>query len=155
MGRKRVYEIIRHLTEEEIDKKIKEERNVKVVKRLYFIKYLYMGMSVEEAARLVGVAKATGYSWLKRWNKEGYEGLIPKFGGGRPPKLTNEQKEELKKMLMEKDYWTTKEVQKLIEEKFGVKYSLWQVKRILKSLGIRYTKSHRKDYKKLKNAEEI
>jgi len=28
--------------------------------------------------------EATGYSYLKRWNSKGYEGLIPEFGGGRP-----------------------------------------------------------------------
>ncbi|MBW9220964.1 helix-turn-helix domain-containing protein [Methanothermococcus sp. SCGC AD-155-M21] len=78
--------------------------------------------------------KATGYSWLKRWNSKGYEGLIPEFGGGRPPKLTKEQKEKLKEILNEKDSWTTKEVQKLIEKKFGVEYSSYHVRRILKSL---------------------
>ena len=88
-------------------------------------------MSVEEAAELVGVTKATGYSWLKRWNSKGYKGLIPEFGGGRPSKLTEEQKEELKEILKEKDSWTTKEVQELIEAEFGVKYSPWQVRRIL------------------------
>ena len=53
------------------------------------------GMNVEEAAELVGVTKATGYVWLKRWNSMGYEGVIPDFGGGRSFKLTEEQKEEL------------------------------------------------------------
>ena len=52
-------------------------------------------MSVEEAAGLVGVTKATGYAWFKRWNSNGYESLIPDFGGGRPFKLTEERKEEL------------------------------------------------------------
>ena len=65
-------------------------------KGLYFIRYLCRGMSVEEAADLVGVTEATGYAWLKRWNSRGYEGIIPDFGGGsRPFKLTEEQKEEL------------------------------------------------------------
>ena len=37
-----------------------------------------------------------GYKTLyKRWNSEEYEGLIPKFGG-KPSKLTKENKEELK-----------------------------------------------------------
>ena len=43
----------------------------------------------------LGVTEATGYAWLKRWNSRGYEGIIPDFGGGRPSKLTEEQKEEL------------------------------------------------------------
>jgi len=116
--------------------KRKTEKNVRVLKRLYFIRYLYKGMSVEEAAQLVGVTKATGYSWLKRWNDKGYEGLIPNFGGGRPPKITREQKEELREMLAEKDAWTTREVQELVRKKFGVTYSSWQVRRILRSLGM-------------------
>ena len=67
-------------------------------------------------------------------------GLKPNYGGGRPSKLTEEQKEELKEILKEKD-WTTKEVQELIEAEFGVIYSSWQVKRILKSFGMRYALS--------------
>ncbi|CAD7769397.1 Homeodomain-like domain protein [Candidatus Methanoperedenaceae archaeon GB50] len=73
---------------------------------------------------LVGVTKATGYAWFKRWNSNGYEGLKPNYGGSRPSKLTEEQKEELREMLKEKE-WTTKEVQEVIEAEleFGVIYS--------------------------------
>jgi len=48
-------------------------------------------------------------------------------------------REELKEMLKER-LWTTNEVQKLIEEEFGVTYSSWQVRRILKSFGMKYAK---------------
>ncbi len=98
-------------------------------------------MSVEEAADLVGVTKATGYTWLKRWNSSGYEGLTPEFGGGRHSKLTEEQKEKLKEILKERDSWTTKEVQELIKAEFGVSYSSWQVRRILKSF-VKYAKPY-------------
>ena len=111
-------------------------------------------MRVEEAAEFVGVTKATGYAWLKRWNSRGYEGLIPKFGGGRPSKLKEEQKEKLKEILKERDSWTTKEVQELIKEEFGITYSSWQVRRILRSFGMRYSKPYQKDYRKPENAEE-
>ena len=154
MGRKRIYGVVKHLPAEELDKRIKKlEKDTRVLKRLYFIRYLYRGVSVEEAADLVGVTKATGYAWLKRWNSNGYEGLIPEFGGGRPSKLTEEQKEELREVLKEKE-WTTKEVQKLIEAEFGVSYSSWQVRRILRSFGMRYAKPYQKDYRKPDNAED-
>ncbi|QEF94381.1 MULTISPECIES: IS630 family transposase [Methanothermobacter] len=155
MGRKRVYEVIKHLSAEELDKRIKKlEKDTRVLQRLYFIRHLYRGMSVEEAADLAGTTKATGYAWLKRWNSKGYEGLIPEFGGGRPSKLTEDEKEELKEMLKRKDSWTTKEVQDLIEDKFGVNYSSWQVRRILKSFGMKYAKPYQKDYRRPENAEE-
>jgi len=155
MGRKRVYEVVKHLPAEELDKRIKKlEKDTRVLKRLYFISHLYKGMSVEEAAELVGITKATGYAWLKRWNSSGYVGLIPSFGGGRPSKFTEDQKEELREILKERDSWTTKEVQELIEAKFGVKYSSWQVRRILKSFGMKYAKPYQKDYRKPENADE-
>ncbi|MHC1584350.1 MAG: helix-turn-helix domain-containing protein, partial [Methanosarcinales archaeon] len=84
MGRKRVYEVAKCIPVEELEKRIKRlEKDARVLKRLYFIRYLCRGMNVEEAAELVGVTKATGYAWLKRWNSNGYEGIIPEFGGGR------------------------------------------------------------------------
>ncbi|CAD7767894.1 Homeodomain-like domain protein [Candidatus Methanoperedenaceae archaeon GB50] len=155
MGRKRVYEVAKRIPVEELDKRIKRiEKDTRVLKRLYFIRYLYRGMSVEEAAELVRVIKATGYAWFKRWNSSGYEGLKPNYGGSRPSKLTEEQKEELREMLKEEDSWTTKEVQELIEAEFGAVYSSWQARRILKSFGMRYARPYQKDYRKPDNAED-
>jgi putative transposase len=91
---------------------------------------------------------------LRAWNSRGYEGLIPQFAGGRPSKLSNDQKRELKEMLKEKS-WTTKEVQELVEEQFGVRHSSWQVRRILRSFGRRYAKPLQKDYRRPENAEEV
>lgn len=154
MGRKRVYQVEKHISMEELDRKIRKlEKDTRVLKRLYFIRYLYRGMSVEESADLVGVTKATGYAWLKRWNSKGCEGLIPEFGGGRPAKLAEEQKEKLRKMLKERT-WTTREVQELIGAEFGVNYSSWQVRRILKSFGMKYAKPYQKDYRKPEDAED-
>ncbi|MFO7968156.1 MAG: IS630 family transposase [Archaeoglobaceae archaeon] len=148
------YEVVKHLTVEDLDARIKKlEKSTRVLKRLYFIRHLYKGMGVEESADLVGVTKKTGYDWLKAWNSRGYEGLIPEFGGGRPPKLSDEEKEELKEML-EDGSWTTREVQRLIKEKFGVSYSLWQVRRILKSFGMSFAKPNQRDYRRPEDAED-
>ena len=82
------------------------------------------------------------------------EGLKPNYGGGRPSELSEEQKEELKSILKERDDWTSKEVKELIKNRFGVEYSLRHVSRILKSFGMRYAKPYHRDYRKLENAEE-
>ena len=37
MGRKRVYEVVKHMSAEELDKRIKKEKDTRVLKRLYFI----------------------------------------------------------------------------------------------------------------------
>ena len=79
----------------------------------------------------MGVSKVIGYVWLENWNEKGLEGLKPNYGGGRPSELTEEQKEELKKILEKRDDWTTREVRELINEEFGVEYSIRHLSRIL------------------------
>ena len=118
------------------------ERYTKVLKRLYFIKCRYHGMSVEAAAQYVGVTRSVAYTWQRRWNKDGYDGLVPKHSGGRPSKLSDLQKEQLKTYLSFKDNWTTSEVRNLIFHEFGVEYTLKQVRIILKNLEKELAESH-------------
>ena len=112
----------------------KKEKDVKVLNRLHFMNYLYQGYNVPEASEKLGITKQTGYIWLERWNEEGYNGLIPRFAGGRPSKLTDQEKNQIKEILKDRDDWTTKEVAKLIYDKFGVEYSLKQIIIILRKL---------------------
>ena len=139
----------------QLDKGIREkEKDVKVLNRLHFMNYLYSGCSVPEASEKLGITKVTGYNWLERWNEDGYEGLIPRFAGGRPSKLTDTEKHQLKELLKERDDWTTKEIRKLIYDRFKVEYSLKQVGIILKNLGMKFGKPYPKDYRRPDDAEE-
>ncbi len=140
---------------EELKKRIRsKERDVKVLNRLHFMNYLYNGCSVPEASEKLGITKVTGYNWLERWNKDGYEGLIPRFAGGRPSKLTDVEKSQLKYILAKRDDWTTKEIKNLIKKEFRVEYSLKQVGIILRNLGLKFGKPYPKDYRRPVDAEE-
>lgn len=75
---------------------------------------MYDGCSVPKASEKLGITKQAGYIWLERWNKDAYGGLIPRFGGGRPSKITDKEKSDLKGLLKERDDWTTKEAKNLI-----------------------------------------
>lgn len=146
----------KHMTKEELRRSIKTlETNTKILQRLYFIKHRYDGKSVEEASRLVGVAKPVGYDWQERWNESGYDGLIPRYAGGRPSKLSDHQKEKLQLLLKDKDVWTTDEVRLLISNEFSVEYTLKQVRIIAKNFGMKYAKPFTLDYRKPPNAEQI
>ena len=68
--------------------------------------------------------------------------------------MNEEQKEELKVILKERDDWTTKEVKELIKNRFGVECSLRHVSRILKSSGMKYARPYQRDYRRPENAEE-
>jgi len=148
--------IDRHITAEELIKRIKSlEKDVKVLQRLYFIKYRYEGVTVEDASERVEISKPVAYIWQDRWNKEGYEGLKPKFAGGKPSKLSDDQKDKLKEILNKRDDWTTEEIKKLISKEFKVEYSLKQIRIILRKFGMKLAKPFPHDYRRPDDAEEI
>ena len=129
--------IQRSMAAEELDIRIRElEKCVRILARLRFVRYRYQGFSVETSAHLVGVTKSVGYTWQKRWNDCGYEGLLPRHGGGRPTKLSPAQKERLLALLRQRDRWSTGEVKDLINREFGVDYTPKQIRIILKKIGM-------------------
>lgn len=130
-----------HLTEAELDAVLDDAQSdgePRLVRRLCLIKNLYRGDSVTEAGARVGVSQATASRWDDRWNDAGVDGLRPNFGGGRPPKLTEEQRAQLADVLERHQPLTTEHVQRLIEEGFGVSYSQRHLSRFLKQLGMKY-----------------
>ncbi len=135
--------IKRHMPVEELDKQIKSlEEDVKVLNRLHFIRNRYFGDSVELAASKSAITKRVGYIWQERWNEEGYGGLIPKYGGGRPAQLIDKDKIKLKEILSKRDDWTTKEIKVLIKKQFGPDFSEKHVRTILRSLGLKFGKPY-------------
>lgn len=147
--------IKKHLSLEELNRRIKTEMDAKILRRLYFIKFRYEEDTIHEAAVKIGITNRVGYIWQERWNEEGYEGLSPRYAGGRPSKLTDQQKIELEQMLRQKDSWTSKEVRNLIIEKFGVEYTIKQVLVIAKQMKMKFAKPYQRDYRRPKDAEDI
>lgn len=144
-----------HLSSEELLKRIKSlEKDTRVLQRLYFVKHRYEGASVAESAKLVGTSKPVAYQWQERWNKDGYDGLIPRFAGGSPSKLLDEQKEELEEILHQRDDWSTKEVKELIFNRFNVAYTGKQILEILKKFGMHHAKPYSHDYRRPEDAED-
>ena len=156
MGRKQEKELVRHVTLDELNRIIKkEEKSVRVLERLYFIKFIYKGDTIKEACQKVDISEPTGYSWLDSWNKQGYEGLVPNFSGGPKPKLGEAGREELRRILGEKDAWTLREVRELIKAKFNVEYSEMQVWRMLTSWNMHHAKPYILDKRRPDDAETI
>ncbi|NLV28525.1 MAG: transposase [Methanomicrobiales archaeon] len=149
-------EIVTHISQSDLLKKIKEYKlGAKILQRLTFINLRYSNISVKEASRLVGISPVTGYTWQERWNSEGYAGLVPKYAGGRPSKLSKSEKEQLWEVLHTRDYWTTSEVRQLILLKFSIDYSMDQIRRILRKYQMLFGKLYPQDYRRPENAEEI
>ncbi len=156
MGRRKEKEVVRHMTLEELNDRIKRgENTVRRLERLYFIRFLYKGDSIKQACERVNISEPTGYSWLKSWNESVIEGITPHFSGGPKPKLSEADLKELRRILDTKEAWTLREVRILIKEKFGIEFSEMHVWRILNSMNLRHAKPYLFDKKRPDDAEDI
>ena len=154
MTKKEMYPIERRMSEDDLNRLIKSlERSTKMLKRLLFVKYRYDGDSVEEASKRIGITKMIGYIWQRRWNNEGYKGLIPRYAGKGPSKMSEEQRNALKDRL-KKGQYTTAQVRDIIRNEFGIEYTMKQVWVILKKMGMRHAKRYPHDKRRPKDAED-
>ena len=83
------------------------------------------------------------------------EGLRPRFGGGRPPKLTPTQWADICTTLENGQPWTPREIHTLIKDRYGVTYHLTHLARKLRASGMHYAKPRPMDPRSPENAEEI
>ena len=148
------WKLIKHISSEELKHLIKKEKDKHIHERLLFINQLYLNASVPEACERMCITEQTGYNWLEEWNENGYEGLKPEFGGGKPPKLTDNQAQQLKDKLKPGN-WLTQEVRALVKKDFGILYSFRHINRILRGFGMNYAKPYVLDYRKPDNAEGL
>src|ERR1700720_2056453 len=113
------------------------------VRRLLALAAVYDGQNREEAARIGGMDRQTLRDWVHRFNEEGADGLINAKSPGRPPKLSKEQMEELRRLVEagpdpEKDgvaRWRCVDLKRVLGERFGVDLSEVSLGRVLKKLG--------------------
>lgn len=155
MGDHRRKEIKRHLPEEELDKRLAEADDAEIVRRLSFIKNLYNGETIKEAATRVGRSESTGDRWADDWNEGGVEALAPSFGGGRPPKLDEDEQDELLELLREGQPWKSQEIQHLLNDQFDVAYHPDYLGKFLRDLGLSYAKPRPKRPNRPENPEAL
>ena len=69
--------MLKHLTKEEPEERYRKERDPRVKERLLAILLLYDGKSIYEVSEIIRRSERRVKEWLKRWKKEGYEGIMP------------------------------------------------------------------------------
>lgn len=155
MSSNRRFEVDHHIPESELDEMISDAKDDHLLRRLLFIKNLYHGDTLAEAADRVGRSAATGSRWANQWNDGGLDELAPDFGGGRPPKLDEDEQEQLLEILADDGPWTTHEIRYILTEEFGVSYHPNYLSRFLRSLGLRYAVPRPERPDRPENAAEI
>jgi transposase len=136
MGTRRRKEIERHLSENDLDARLRDTEDPEMVRRLGFIKNLYRGDTLGDAADREGKSQPTGARWAAQWNDGGVDELAPDHGGGRPSKLTASERQQLRQLLATGHPRTTRAVHQIIEERFHVTYHPNYIYELLRSLDV-------------------
>jgi transposase len=114
-------------------------------RRLLALAAVYDGKDREEAACIGGMDRQTLRDWVLRFNERGPDGLINVKAPGRPPTLSQEQMEELKRLVEagpdpEKDgvaRWRCVDLKRLLGARFAVDLSEISLGRVPRSLVFR------------------
>ncbi len=112
-------------------------------RRLLALAAVYDGMNRGEAARIGGMDRQTLRDWVHRFNDEGPDGLTNRKGAGRTRYLSDAQMEELGEIVETGPdpavdgvvRWRRIDLQRVIEERFGVVYSERTISSLLADLG--------------------
>jgi transposase len=118
---------------------------------------------VEDGAKPSDIAAEYGfcrnylYPWLKKYREEGWEALAERIAEGPATKLTEKQRQQVKRWILGKDprqygfdfgLWSRRIVQALIQERMGVVLGLTAVGRLLAGLDITPQKPLRRAYER-------
>ena len=143
MSKKSNINVLNKMTKEELKEAISEYTGTyRTYQRLMAMKLIIDGNTHKKVAETIGVTYATVNRWAKKCEKEGIDGLIPKFGGGRPSYLTDEQKEELDQLIQNQTNLTHKDLHKIIKRKYKVDYSMKQIGVLRKQLNYNYPRRY-------------
>lgn len=107
------------------------------------IELLREGLPPVEVARMVGVDRRSVRRWKAAHRQGGAASLEAKAASGRPSRLEEEGKAALEDVLLRgaqaagfpTDLWTCPRVAKVIHSRFGVRYHVDHIGRLLHSLG--------------------
>lgn len=142
MAGKTKINIFNKMSEEELDKAIKEYKgDYRYYQRLIAMKLVSIGYSFSKVGRILSVSYISVHRWAKSCEKSGLIGLMPNFAGGRPPKLTSSMEKELYIKIDTTEDITMVDVQQIIKDYFNIEFSLPHVCTIVRKLGFDYIKS--------------
>jgi len=148
-------EVIRHVTDDELEHLYRKEKNTRIKERLHAILLLYRGYEALEVAEILRRGYASIRRWKDAWNAKSYEGLKPHYKGGHNPKSSSSTWDRIIEKMKGKGK-TLKDVQVYVNEEYGANYaynSVWYWVR--KKKKVPYGKPYPRDTRRPEDAEEI
>jgi transposase len=111
-------------------------------RRVIAVHMVGKGVPHMRVAELVEISEPTLDKWLRRNRAEGYEALGDRKPTGRPRRLSDSQLKEIAAVVRRSPAragltaatWTSKVLAAWIEQRYGVRLSVRQAQRLLKSI---------------------
>src|ERR1700690_2380147 len=135
-----------------LDHKALEHMRILAVKRV-----VEDGEDPSEVMRSLGLCRTSIYPWLRKFREEGWDALVERIAQGPEPKLSEKQRQQVRRWILGKDprqygfdfaLWTRRIVQALLQEKLGLELGLTAVGRLLAGLDIPPQKPLRRAYER-------
>lgn len=112
-------------------------------RRHHAVRLVEQGHSQAEVARRLGVTPISVWRWWQAYREGGRAALRAKPPPGRNSKLPAEQKEDLRRRLLQgarasgfaTDLWTCRRIAQLIRRCYGASYHVDSLPRFLRALG--------------------
>lgn len=132
---------IRHLVK--LSKQALRDGAYRVATRLHAVVLNMEGKTAPQIATVLKVHRSKVSIWLRTWQQYGMDGLLEGHRPGRPPALSDQQKQKLADILdsgpvaygFTTGVWTSPMVARVVEEEFYVTYHPAHVSRILHEIG--------------------
>lgn len=117
--------------------------------RLHGLLLVAQGLSCLEVADVLGDAPRTVQNWVRRFERDGFGGLIEGERPGRPARLNDVQLQKVEQVLRMTPkkaglsgggVWDGKTLSRYLEQEHGVNLRARQCQRLFRQLGFRFRK---------------
>lgn len=134
MGRKAKQIDLTAAERSELEKGYKQSKSATFSRRCHMILLKSQGRTSEEIAQIFGTTIQPVNSWVKRYQKQGIEGLRTKPGRGRPAIFDSQADEAKVKAVIKKERQRLKIAKQILQTELDKEFSLKTLKRFLKNL---------------------
>ena len=140
-----------------IDGRTLDHKALEHLRRVAVHRVVEDGEAPSEVMKSLGLCRTTIYPWLRAFEDKGLEALAEKIAQGPEPKLTEKQRQQVRRWILGKDprqygfdygLWSRRIVQALIQQRLQIALGLTAVGRLLTRLEITPQKPLRRAYER-------
>lgn len=153
--------VTHHNTVEELHTLYRTETNARLARRIQAVWLARQGLTCQAIMDVTGVARRTVFDWMAKYNRGGIDELLDRPRSGRPCFLNVNQQKRLARRIeggpKEQDVvsvFNAATIDELVEQEFGVLYSLRGMQALLGRLGFSYQCPRPRHEKSDPNAQE-